>query len=162
NGKTLDASGSLAGFGGTIDLEGLGDVTIGTGTILNADGGRTPASVGGSVTLLAGAPDLSSIPTSGDLTVNGVVTARGLSSDGGAGSIVLGGCTVTVARNAVLDSTGDAGSENQVVARKLLHVDGKLAATLKNTLIHPAGGLQVTASAQISPAPGPCTCTNGS
>ena len=102
--------------GGCVDVEAGQDTTLAQGILLDADGG-TSMGVGGFVTLLAGVPDLP-----GNLTLNGMVHARGSGGPPGAAFISLGGCTVQLGASAVLDSTGDIDASNEIVARTSLAV----------------------------------------
>ena len=107
---------SGANSAGCVDLEaGLG-LTITSTAEINGDGGSATDSSGGTITLVAGSPDLP-----GDLTLSGKVHAQGHSTLVNAnGTTLLDGCTVHLSSTAVIDTTGDNLAKNTISSSKVV------------------------------------------
>src|SRR5207244_925688 len=115
-----EVSGTITGFGGSIDLGAAGNLTIEGGATLTANGGSLANGEGGDISLVAGEPD-----TAGDLTVNGRLIANGTGTGPGGASAFLRGCQVLLSGSAVIDTRGDTASANTVVARTALTIQNQ-------------------------------------
>ncbi len=114
----VNVSGAGAQPGGMVTMEAGGDVTLPSTAVVDADGG-TSGVPGGGIVLLAGSPDLP-----GTLHLDGDLHAIGTAPDdlGGSGHVHLEACTVAVGATALVDSRGDPGADNSIVARVAMTV----------------------------------------
>lgn len=150
----IDASGGLDGDGGSVTLSAVHNVTVASGGgVVSADGGSSGA--GGIVTIEAGTDGL--LLYSGDLTVNGMVTASGAAGAADLASIELDGCAVTI--TGAVNSVGGAAS-NTVTARKAFTItkQGSLKTTGgttpgTNTIIYQSTAPPNPPNNTISPNP---------
>lgn len=155
-GFTFNTSGSSSHNGGTIVVDAGRNLTVATGTTLNASAGANAPARGGDIVLTAGFPDLA-----GNLTIAGDVLAAGHDTSGlNPAAIQLLGCQVLITSTGTVDSRGDTGSSNTVVGRTRITVNGRLRATGSNTPSYPVGTPPtVDPGAQVQPAfPTPVAC----
>ncbi|HJQ84257.1 MAG TPA: hypothetical protein VKA21_09295 [Candidatus Binatia bacterium] len=159
----LDVSGAGGGKGGSIGLDAGRHLTINNHGELVANSGGGSTLEGGTITLNAGFPDLA-----GNLQIDGNVRAIGHATTTlvpAPTAIALFGCQVTISSTGLVDSTGDRGATNTIVARKGITINGKLRTSAagaggKNLPTYPIGAPPVVtgANAQVSPAfANPCT-----
>src|SRR5207237_8652384 len=117
---------------------------------------------GGQITITAGAPD-----QAGTLQIDGQVDDGGRASGAVAhpASIQLSGCQVTITSTGTVDSSGDVGAFNRVIARKGLTIAGHLTSTPPNGGGHNdasyPNGTAPSVTGSVSPGLtcGPAGCT---
>ena len=152
---TIDASGGDAGGG--IDIFGLRHLTL-SGTLL-ADGNRA-GSLGGDVAARAGGGGAGNLVIAGLVDVTSAPTCSDLNGCGSGGITDIAGCNVTIDSGAQLLVGGPEAGENNLTARELLTVKGRLDSVGtsampingQNRLLFPARRPAVLSGSVILPA----------
>jgi hypothetical protein len=151
----LDISGGDSG--GDVELTAGRDMVINGGIDVS---GRQAGSLGGDLTLRAGALGRGSLTLNSGVDVSSKASCGADNNCGQAGTTDLQGCNVTVTAAGVLLANGPDAGENDLTAREQLTVQGTLNATRTNPMgalginrfVYRSGKAPIVQGNGISPA----------
>jgi len=155
DGARLDVSGGDAG--GQIEVTAGRQADV--AAVLDASGRRGGAT-GGDIGVRAAQGGSAALTLAGLVDVTSAASCSLENNCGRAGQTDIFGCNVTVASGTVLDASGPDAGDNNLTARNVLSIRGRLTATRTvpsgtnghNRLVHRAGVSPLLASSVIAPA----------
>ena len=145
-GFQFDVSAEGLHEGGQISADAGRNLSVDQNALLNANSQNAE---GGHIDLTAGFPDLAgNLQIDGDLTAKGHAIAQALLP----ASVTLAGCQVTISNRGLVDSTGDLGTFNRIIARTAITVAGSVLAAQSNIAVYPSSGPVPAPTGPVSPA----------